>query len=170
MNEPKKRRWPKRLFILLLIAALLGVSVSTCMFASWTEVSKFSQEDALQKIEELKKPFRGAPPYVEIGEAGVRIRHEMKRGFTTKLATLHVANWDSEDGAFTHMSIPMWFVRVKTTDHINLGTLVSVLAKDWKNLDLNVTVEDLEEIGPALILDEKRDGKKRLLVWTEAAH
>ena len=51
---------------------------------------------------------------------------------------------------------------------VNLGTLISVLSSDWDNLDLRVSVDDLERRGPGLVLDHQGADGARIVLWTVA--
>jgi len=65
------------------------------------------------------------------------------------------------------VGFPYWFVRMKMTDSLNLGTLTSVLARDWEHLDLSVSERDLERRGPGLVLDQQTERGARIVLWTE---
>jgi hypothetical protein len=61
----------------------------------------------------------------------------------------------------------MWFVRVKMSGGLDLGTLTSLLAGDWQHLDVSVSLRDLERRGPGLVLDHARADGARIVLWTE---
>ncbi|MEE8586279.1 MAG: hypothetical protein V3T83_15650 [Acidobacteriota bacterium] len=67
------------------------------------------------------------------------------------------------------MGVPFWFVRLKMTESLNLGTITSALAGDWGNLDLKVSVEELERRGAGVVLNHRLEDGTRILLWTEAA-
>ena len=52
-------------------------------------------------------------------------------------------------------------------DSLNLGTITSALTRDWENLDLKVSVEELERLGQGLVLDHRLENGARILLWNE---
>jgi hypothetical protein len=84
-----------------------------------------------------------------------------------EIRALGLLAWDPEAGRTVRIRFPFWFVRAKMTESLNLGTLASALARDWRSLDLRVSEDDLERLGPGLVLDERNDSGARILLWTE---
>ena len=108
----------------------------------------------------------GGPPYVDLAD-GMSVKRELERGVSSDLAALHVMSWNPDDRKLRQVAFPFWFVRMKTTDSVNLGTFAAALTGDWENLDIGVTVEDLERLGPALVIDHSQEGGGRIVLWTE---
>jgi hypothetical protein len=75
--------------------------------------------------------------------------------------------WDPGHERLLRIDFPFWFVRLKMSRALNLGTFTSVLAQDWQTLDLKVAEDDLQRRGPGLILDIASADGALLLLWTE---
>jgi hypothetical protein len=167
MAEDEKSRWRRFLPGFLVIAAL-AVAVGMLVFSSWSEMESATAEEAEQVFAEVLRASSGGPAYVEIGEDGaVRVRRELEREEPVELEAFCLAAWDPKNGKLLRVRFPYWFVRIKSTRTINLGTLISFLARDWEHLDLRVAEEDLEKRGPGLVLDHERADGARILLWAE---
>jgi len=68
------------------------------------------------------------------------VHRELERDAPTDLSTFVVLAYDPDDDDLLRVDVPFWFVRLKTSGPINLGTLLSALSSDWDNLDLSITV------------------------------
>ena len=152
---------------LLGVGGLAGAAGFGVLLSSWSELSRGTREEAAAAAEGFLAGPAAGPAFLVISPEGqVSVRRDLEREVPTALRTL--AAWTCRtDGRIVRTDLPMWFVRVKTTDRLNLGTLTSLLARDWNDLDLSVTVEDLERRGPGLVLDHTDADGARLLLWTE---
>jgi len=167
MKQAKSSR-KRRLWIGLLLLGILGLSISAVMFARWTDVRTVTVLEARGEFEQALERCGDPRPYLhrELGGAFVVDRTLEGQSFKP-LRTLHLVFWDAADLRIVLMNLPMWFVRVKSTQSINLGTYTSILARDWAHLELSVTVKDLQARGPGLVMDTELEGQGRLLLWTE---
>lgn len=78
-----------------------------------------------------------------------------------KPETMYVMAFDDEDKRIVRLTIPFWMLRMGR-EKIRLGR-----GRDFQLEDVNLTAEQLESYGPALLLDHKgRDGE-RVIVWTQ---
>ena len=146
-ESPKRRRlWPWLLGFGVL--AVLGAATSLIMFSSWSEVR---QADALEAQGAFEQALAGpaiGPAYLTLDEQGAVHVDRSLEGEAQELSALVLLTWDLDDERLLQMTIPFWFVRVKSSDQINLGTVTTFLAKDWAHLKLSVTEDDLEQRGP----------------------
>jgi hypothetical protein len=97
----------------------------------------------------------------------VQVHRELESPSPVPLRTLHLVAWDPGHERLLRIDFPFWFVRLKMSRVLNLGTFTSALAHDWQSLDLKVAEEDLERRGPGLILDITSPDGALLLLWTE---
>ncbi len=168
-DSARERRWRLFSWGLLILAALAaaGILSAVTMFSRWSEVRTLSSAEADREFTTVLARSGGGIPYVEITPGGEVIVHrEQEKGEATPLGTLHLLAWEPAGGRLVRIGFPFWFVRLKMTDTINLGTLTTVLTEDWKNLNLKISVEDLERRGPAVIIDHTLDEGGRILLWT----
>lgn len=170
MSAPAKR-WKlhlRRALIALAIAALLGVSVFGVLLTSWTELREVPAAEAQPAIEEVLGAVAEQRAYIFITPDGdVEVRRELELPEPADLRTLHVVGWEPRHERLADVAFPMWFVRMKMSSGLDFGTLASFIAGDWENLDLSISLEDLERRGPGLILDLRRPDGARLVLWTE---
>jgi hypothetical protein len=141
---------------------------SAVLFSRWTDVATVSPLEAERAFQAALAQAGGGPPYLEVSTDGaVSVHRELEGARPVKIRALQLLAWDPEAGSTLRIRFPYWFVRAKMTDRLNLGTLTSVLARDWRNLDLRVSEADLERLGPGLILDQRNDRGARIVLWTE---
>ncbi len=76
--------------------------------------------------------------------------------------------WTPAEEKILRWTYPRWFVRLKTSSSVNLGTMIAALKKDWDHLDLSVSYADLQRRGPALLLDHRLANGARIMLWTSA--
>ena len=75
---------------------------------------------------------------------------------------LHVMAFDPDDGRIVRVTIPFWLLRLK------LGSSTIDFNGNRMDLeDLRLSVEDLENFGPTLIVDHTERGGDRVLVWSQ---
>lgn len=172
-TDSTSKRWSRRTalgLLVLTILAAVGIRIAADMFSRWTEVGTVTPAAAGREFAIALRQAGGGIPYVEIAPDGEVIVHRDQESIEpTPLDTLHLVAWDSSTGGLVRIDFPFWFVRLKMTDTINLGTITTVLAEDWDNLDLKVSVEDLERRGPAVVMDHTLVDGSRILLWTEKA-
>ena len=164
-----KRRWAMIGAATVTVAALAGISLSAVLFNRWSEVSSVDESAAERAFARERKAAGGGPAYVEISPSGqVSVRTELELDTPIRLTTLHLLAWQPQARNLLRIAFPMWFVRVKMSRAINLGTLTSVLTGDWGQINLTVSVEELERRGPGVVLDHRLSGGGRILLWTAA--
>ncbi|MFQ5669105.1 MAG: hypothetical protein ACE5HD_01140 [Acidobacteriota bacterium] len=150
------------------VLAVGGLGVFWFLLESWSDLQTATSEAAGRAFADSLARAGGGIPYLEIAAAGdVQVHRELEREAPVSLRTLHLLVWQPDSGRLLRIAFPFWFVRAKMTRSLNLGTLASALARDWKHLDLRVTEDDLERRGPGLVLDQTRADGARILLWTE---
>jgi hypothetical protein len=76
--------------------------------------------------------------------------------------TLYVMAYDPDDGGLVKVTIPFWLLRMKMNNaKIDLG------GNRMELEDLKLTIEDLDRLGPTLVLDQRNRGGDRVLVWSQ---
>jgi len=165
-----RRHRPLRLLLLVFAAAaLLGLAGSAVMFSLWSDAEAADAAAAEQAFERVLASCGDPRPYLRVHEDGrVRVDRGLERPTPAELSRLTLLAWDPEGETLLRLALPWWFVRAKMTRSLNLGTLTTLLAGDWGNLDLRVTESDLEHRGAGLVLDRRLADGRRLMLWTEA--
>jgi hypothetical protein len=149
------------------VAAVAGTSF--LFLASWTKVNDASLVEADRVFSAAIAEAGGGPPFIEIADDGTVVIHreqesEKMRGFDT----LTLLYWTPANGEIRRVDYPHWFVRLKTSSAVNLGTMIAAARKDWGHLDLSVSYDDLMRRGPALLLDHELENRSRIMIWTSS--
>jgi len=155
----------------LTIFALAAAGMAFIFFVHWTDVTEAQQSEAERTLNAAASQAGGGTPYIEFTEDGAIIIHrEQEDSVLTNFKTLTVLSWTPGDNKMLRLDYPSWFVRMKTASSLNLGTMIAAVRKDWANLDLSVSYEDLRRRGPALLLDHQLDSGARIVIWTSAGN
>lgn len=169
MANKSKWRWLVPLLLGIGFLALCGIGFSSYLFSSWTEVRPLEYAEAMAEFDLARSRTGGGPSYLTISpEGSLELRTDLEGPEPVPIEILHLLAWSPDSEKLLQIEFPFWFVRVKMSDTVNLGTVTAALAQDWENLQLKVSVEELERRGPGLILDHRREDGARILLWTEA--
>jgi len=146
---------------LLISLSVVGIGLAAMFFIRATEFTKADRPRAEEVWQEIRGRFPGAEPLLEMHdhETAVLTREPPANPALRRLESLHIAAWDSEDAGLFRMTLPFWLLRLKS------GAIT--LGEDIHALRLDLTVEQLERFGPALLVDHEAPNGDRVLVWTE---
>ncbi len=150
-----------------LVFALAAAGMSYVFFSRWTEVTDALPPEAERLFRSAVVEAGGGTPYIEFSADGTAlIHHEQEGTGPVDFHTLTLLAWLPEEEKVLRIDYPRWFVWLKTFSSLNLGTMISVVRRDWKHLDLSVSYEDLRRRGPGLLLDHRMANGTRILLWT----
>jgi hypothetical protein len=120
---------------------------------------------AASEFDAIRARFSGQKALIELDEHGNFLKANTGREpvpGTRRPETLYVMAFDPDDGGLVKVSIPFWLLRMKMSDaKIDFG------GHDMNLEDLKITVQDLDRLGPALVLDQRNEGGDRVLVWSQ---
>lgn len=173
MYRPKNRRravWPWVLGVVAVLAILatIGVGTSATLFLRWGQVESATPDEATVLFDGEFAVMEDDRAYLTISESGtVDVQRELEKEIPNKLVALNVLAYEPAESNFWRVRVPFWFVKLKSTEYSNLGTLVALLLKDWEHLALDVTQDDLLHRGPGLVLDHTNSNGERIVVWSE---
>jgi len=163
----RRRRWWFAAATAAVALTVVGAA-GLYLFSRWTELATVTPEVARAAFVDARVRARDGPPYLEVLEDGSVLVHRDLEGETpVALRALNVMAWEPVGERLLTIEFPFWFVRLKMSKALNLGTLTTTLAGDWQNLDLRVSEEDLQRRGPGLVLDQVASDGSRILLWTE---
>lgn len=163
-----RRSWPARLAIGFVVFALVMAVASWLVLSSWTTTRTATASEARVAFDLALAGTPDGPPYLEITPGGeVRVHRELERAEPVELHVLHLLAFEPDRERLTQVDVPFWFVRMKLSQTVGLGTLVAGLLRDWDDLDLGIDEDDLERRGPGRILDHTRPSGPRVVLWTE---
>jgi len=152
------------LFVIGMIA-LAGAGVY--FVTKQVQVRPASLAGAETLFDESRARFKDAKPLIELDVDGDLLKSNFAEAKTRPasaqpLEALHVLAWEPNDEKVVQVAIPFWLLRLKR------GPLeVFSETAGLRRADLRLTVDDLEALGPSLLIDHRgRDGE-RVLVWTQ---
>ena len=171
MDQPHNRRssWPRWLGVLALFA-IAGAVKSYLFFVVWSETTDAPQSEAELAVAAAIDEAGGGPPYIDLAAGGtVTIRRDLEADRPSGFDTLTLLAWSPARETLLRIDYPRWFVRLKTSTSLNLGTMIAAARQDWGHLDLSVSYDDLRRRGPALLLDHRLESGARIVIWTSRA-
>lgn len=147
--------------VILVIIVCIGAAV--WFFTSSINVAKADPATAQQSFAEIRERFSGITPVLELRDDEPVVTRRPP-GDTTgaRLALLRVIVWDGGDERLARVDLPFWLLRLKSGP-----IMFSERHSGRRERRLNLTVEELEQYGPTLVLDHQgRDGEQ-IIIWTE---
>ena len=152
--------------------SLVGVSLVVLAFAALAGTSAYfvfrhlelatKTEAAVTKdFDAIRTRFGARPALIEVTDPRGRDfkinRPEQPDG--RAISTLHVLTFTHEDGQVFRTEIPVWLMRFSS---INILSSLGVAPERF-----SLTVKDIERYGPGVIVDFRRPGENRVLIWAE---
>lgn len=155
--------------ILMVVAGLAICAVVVVVGGGiWIYTSAVSSESAdeptaLKTLADTRARFAGTAPLIELRPAGPVLTRSVPDGaVAAPLQRVHVLTWNSADQKLSRVTLPFWLIRFEggpielVRDEVHAG-----------NTTIDLTVEQIERFGPALLVDHLDDDGTRVLVWTE---
>jgi hypothetical protein len=161
--------WAAIVIVALCIISIIAMAAAGVYFVSQqVQITEASPAHADELFEEGRARFKGVKPLIELDTDGEILRSRIGEArrerpeSTTELDALHVLAWDADDERIVDLAIPFWLLRLKRGPidvfHDTAGL---------RRADLRITVDDLEKLGPALLIDHRGRRGDRVLVWTQ---
>jgi hypothetical protein len=163
-----KKTW---IWIIVSVAAacvigLVALAGAGIYFATrHVKTSAVSAEDARAEFDRARAVFKDQTPLIELDEyerpRSARPTSSMPNG-TVKPTQLWILVWDPGDSRTVRISLPFWLLRIGR-QKLDLGRGDRQLDFDRLSIDVN----ELERIGPALVMDFRSPHGERVLLWTQ---
>ncbi len=167
MGGDGRRTWLPPLLGCLALVAVCGGVMSYLFFVVWSDSSTVPTSAAASAFAAAVAAAGGGPPYIEIAADGSVLIHRDQEGDEpADFDTLTLLVWSPSREKILRIDYPRWFVRLKTSTSLNLGTLIAAARQDWGHLDFSVSYDDLRRRGPALLLDHRLETGARIVIWT----
>ncbi len=147
------------------VIALLAVAGAGVYFvASHIDTSRVSSTEALRTLDDARAQLKDEKPLFELDQ---RERPRLSRALEslptspTKPEHLVVLAWDPDDERIVKVTLPFWLLRLGRRN-------INVLDHEGGfNLErLNLDVNELERVGPLLLMDFRSPSGERVLIWT----
>jgi hypothetical protein len=150
--------------VALCILGMLAIAGMGVYFVTrQVETMAASPARAEETFERERAQFQDQKPLIELDEDDRIVRRNVQApaaGEPRKVETLTVLAWDADDERLIRIDLPFWLLRLKKDP-------LDVLAdRGIHGNRLRLTVQDLERMGPRLILDHRGRRGERVLVWT----
>lgn len=165
---PPRQKSRKALWIVLGVAAFILICIIA--FAAFglyfvsrnLDMQQATATEAATSFDEERARFKEAPIIsLDEQERVTLTRRPPAQPADEKPETMYVMAYDGDDSRIVRVTIPFWMLRLGR-EKIRLGTGDDL---DFERLQLSV--EELERYGPALLLDHRDRRGKRVLVWTQ---
>ena len=127
------------------------------------KASKSTSTEAFKAFDEARKPFQDMQPLFELDRRDepkmTRPLESLPAG-VTRPQTMYILAWDPDKERLARISMPFWMLRLgrKKIDLTSGGF-------DFERLQLDI--EQLERVGPIILLDYRPQNGQRVLVWTQ---
>ena len=147
-----------------LIAAALGLIVFFWTASQVTSIEQVDTNTASFRFRAVLEQFEDTRSMLTMDGGGrVTRRTRRSKALIPVVPTgLKILAWRGSTIGLVEVHIPMWFLRMK-------GPAINYLLKDTK-FDLQawgLTVEELQDWGPGVVLDHQSAAGERVLIWTE---
>lgn len=148
------------------VVGMLAVAGAGVYFvASHFDTRQASSSEAFQEFDRARAPFKDQKPLFELDQ---RERPKLTRDLsslpsvTTTPDYLWILAFDPDrEGRIVKVNLPFWLLRLgRKNIKIDHGR-----GFDLDRLDINVN--DLQRIGPMLLMDYRSTSGERVLVWTK---
>jgi hypothetical protein len=150
-------------FGILVLVAMAGIGFY--FFTQHFDTKSVSRAGATVEFEQAKAQFTNQKPLIELDDRGRFLRSNPDRPPRTDSRTpvnLNVLAFDPNDERIVKVTIPFWLLKFKSH-----GTTVDFNGGRLDLEDLKLTVDDLERMGPTLIVDLQTHTGERVLVWSQ---
>jgi len=148
------------------VVALLAVAGSGIYFVNrHIRAERTTSPEAMRSFDAVLGAMPRARPLYELDSSDEpRLARQLTElpGGTTRPETLWMLAWDPEQDRLIRISLPFWMLR--------FGRHKMRVVRDGRGFDLerlNLDVEELERIGPALVFDFRNQDGVRVLLWTQ---
>jgi hypothetical protein len=157
------------LAVLALVGLIALIAAGAYFVAREIDTKPASKASAEQEFNAERTRFGDQKPLIEIDEDDRAIRSSFDPNqppAATKPEVMVVMAWDPEDERIVRVRLPFWLLRLGSRNRrggsLNLGSNSRI---DFERL--NISVQDLERLGPALIVDHRSTHGERVLIWTQ---
>jgi hypothetical protein len=161
--------WAVVAVIALFVVGMIALAGAGVYFVTrQVQVREASPARAQSLFERSRERFKDSQPLIELDTDGeiVRTRLDDARAkvhpSAASLDALHVLAWDADNEKVVQLAIPFWLLRLKRGP-IDVFSDTAGL----RRANLRITVDELEGLGPSLLIDHRGRHGDRVLVWTQ---
>ena len=158
------RTWMKATLagVALIVVGVIALAGTGAYFVfRHLETKQSAESEAVQAINTVKTRFGARAPLIEIADVrsgDIRINRPDEAS-PSRVSTVHIINWKSEDGELVRTEVPLWLMRFSS---VNILSHLGVTPAKFR-----LTVGDIERYGPGIVVDYAAQGAFRVLVWVD---
>lgn len=146
--------------VICLVVVVAGSAV--WFFASAYDAVPSDDASASREFERVRQRLGNEPPVVTIRDRVAVLNRKAPDGAAPReLQRLHILTWEPDDQRLSRIILPWWLMRVRG------GSLDVSTGPESDITRVEVSAEDVESFGPALLIDQAEPDGSRVLVWTE---
>ena len=152
-------------FFALCVLALVAIAGAGMYFISQhIATERTSLTDAQKAFDDARRPFKD-PLFERDRFDRVRLTRPLRELPTSTRRPQHlwILVWDPDEERLVKVSLPFWVLKMGR-GKIDLGG-TDHGSFDLDQLDLDA--EELERIGPVLVMDHRETSGERVLIWTQ---
>jgi hypothetical protein len=148
--------------VLIVGAALFGGAAWLVYQSSSIQSAPATPERAAEELAAVRTRFAGQAPLIAIDDNEQASIAPRKRSTDAALTSLHVLVFDPGEHQMKRLTLPFWVLRLSP------GSGELKIGDDTLRLrNTRVTIKDVEDAGPGLLVDHADRAGRRVLVWTE---
>ena len=157
--------WIVVIFLGVCVIGLMAVAGAGVYFvANHIDMKASTSIDAGRSFEDIRATFKEQKPLFEIDEferaKAARPIQELPTS-SVKPKYLWIQAWDPDEERLVKISLPFWLLRLGKRK-------VDFAHGEGFDLDrLNIDVNELERIGPVVVIDFRSPRGERVLLWTQ---
>jgi len=147
------------LLLIVLLATLAGTGAY--FFFRNLEKQSVAEAESITAIDQVNTRFGTRLPLVVIvhpQRGDIRI-NRVAVASTSRITTIHILNWNKEDGELTRAELPLWLMRFSS---VNLASQLGITPENFR-----LTVSDIQRYGTGIVIDYASPGAVRTLVWVD---
>jgi hypothetical protein len=166
---PSKKTWIWIIvtcFALGLLTLIAVAGAGVYFLSHHVDARRSTSAEALRSIEAQRALFKDQPPLFQVDDSERTVPTRPLPSLPTsnvKPGHLWILAWDPDEGRLVKVSLPFWLLRMGRRK-------IDVFSGDERGFDLDrlgLDMNELERIGPALVIDIRSKGGERVLVWTQ---
>ena len=155
--------------VLGILAVIAMAGAGFYFFSQHFDTRAASPAAAAREFDGVRARFQGRKPLIELDDRGRLLRTNPDVPVEEHVEPphmLHVLAFEPDsrrgEGRIVAVQIPFWVLRFRAGN-----TRIDLNGRRMDLEDLKLTIEDLERLGPALIIDHTAADGDRVLVWSQ---
>jgi len=145
------------------VSAVIGVGIFGWIASRQVDVQRTPSEEAQLALRMQRQAIGDTQPVfdLEVGRGPAR-PSDSTQVPGERAASLHVLAYSADGGRLVRANVPFWFLKLKGP-----AAQFALRGTGFDLEKLEATPDELQRLGPHLLLDETWSNGNRLLVWTE---